>query len=185
MLSVCLWIFPHQLLNAWTNFYETRYVYHDTWVHLNGALHKSPPSVCVSVCVSLLLFQDNGSVRCIPVFGARQRLGKHVSAATNTRNNRRIVGRVCLRFCLCILSFLSYNSVKTFSRLRRTVGGVFFCTVRVVSKESRLLFLPRTYCLYIFLQLYDNGFLYRSQITLVLDKSLFECMSYMNRVTFW
>jgi hypothetical protein len=29
-----------------------------------------------------------------PPFGDRQRLGKHVPAAVNTRNNRKIVGRV-------------------------------------------------------------------------------------------
>jgi hypothetical protein len=36
----------------------------------------SPISLCV--CVSLLSLQGNGSVKCIPPFGARQRLGKHV-----------------------------------------------------------------------------------------------------------
>jgi hypothetical protein len=49
------------------------------------------PSVCVSVCVSLLLLQDNGSVNLIPPFGAKQRLDKHVSAAANRRKNSRIV----------------------------------------------------------------------------------------------
>jgi hypothetical protein len=49
-------------LNAWTNRYETRYVYHGTWAHLNGGLHKSLPSVCVSVCVSPLELLGNGSV---------------------------------------------------------------------------------------------------------------------------
>jgi hypothetical protein len=48
----------------------------------------------MSVCVFLLSLQGNGSVKCIPFFGARQRLGKHVPAAMNTRNNRRIVGCV-------------------------------------------------------------------------------------------
>jgi hypothetical protein len=43
---------PYQLLYAWTNIYETRYVYHGTWAHLNGVLHKFVVSVCVSVCVS-------------------------------------------------------------------------------------------------------------------------------------
>jgi hypothetical protein len=52
-----------------------------------------------------------------PPIVARQRLGKNVTAATNKRNNRRIVGRVV------------------------------FCMVRVVSKESRRLVLPRTSCL--------------------------------------
>jgi hypothetical protein len=43
---------PYQLLNAWTNISETWYVYHGTWAHLNGVLHKSLPSVCVPACVS-------------------------------------------------------------------------------------------------------------------------------------
>jgi hypothetical protein len=71
---------------------------------LNSGLHKSPTSICVSVCVSL------------PIV-ARQRLGKHVPAAKNTCNSRRIVGRF------------------------------FFCAVHVVSKESRRLVLLRTSCL--------------------------------------
>jgi hypothetical protein len=43
-------------------------------------LHKSLPSVCLFVCVSLL-----SNV-------ARQRLGKLVPAATYKHNNRRVVG---------------------------------------------------------------------------------------------
>jgi hypothetical protein len=54
---------------------------------------------------------------CIPLIFARQRLGKHVPVAINTRKNRRIVGRVV------------------------------FYAVRVVSKESTRLVLPRTSCL--------------------------------------
>jgi hypothetical protein len=50
----------------------------------------------VSVCVSLLSLLGNGLVECIPPFISRQRLGKYVLVANNTRNNRRIVGRVCL-----------------------------------------------------------------------------------------
>jgi hypothetical protein len=42
-------------------------------------------------------------------------LGKHVSMATNTRSNRRIDGRFCLRFYLRItLLMASNNSVKKF-----------------------------------------------------------------------
>jgi hypothetical protein len=46
----------------------------------------------VSVCVSSLSLQGNGSVKFIPPFSASQRLDKHSPAETNTRNNRRIVG---------------------------------------------------------------------------------------------
>jgi hypothetical protein len=44
------------------------------------------------------------------------------------------------------LSLLGKNSVKTFLRQQRTVEGVVFCAVRVVSKESGQFFLSRTSC---------------------------------------
>jgi hypothetical protein len=153
---VCLGIPPYRRLNAWTNLHETWY---GTWAHLNGVLHKSFPSVCVSVCVSLLSLQGNGSVKCVPPFGARQRLGRHVPVATNTGNNRRIAGRVIFYVvhflprespwaCLCIpLSLLGNNSVETFPRQRRIIGDLVFCADRVVSKESRRLVPLRTSCL--------------------------------------
>jgi hypothetical protein len=92
--------------------------------NLIGVLHKSLQSVFVSVCVSLLRLQGNGSVKFIPLFGARQRLSKHVPSAMNTCNNRRIVGRVIFytvralsKESLCIhLSLLGNNKVNTFPR---------------------------------------------------------------------
>jgi hypothetical protein len=69
---------PYRLLNDWTSLYETWCVYHGTWAHLNGVLHKSLPSVCVSVCISLPSLQGKGSVKCIPSFIVRQQLGKHI-----------------------------------------------------------------------------------------------------------
>jgi hypothetical protein len=39
-----------------------------------------PASVCVSVCVSLLLLLAKDSLKCVPPFSARQRLGKQVPA---------------------------------------------------------------------------------------------------------
>jgi hypothetical protein len=36
-------------LNVWTNLYETWYVYNGHWAHLNGVLHKSLPSVCITL----------------------------------------------------------------------------------------------------------------------------------------
>jgi hypothetical protein len=85
----CLYVCapPNQLTNNWTKLYDTWYVYQGTWSHLNGVIHKSLTSASVSVYV------------------ARQQLRIHVPAAINTRNNRRIIGRV------------------------------IFCTVPVVSKE--------------------------------------------------
>jgi hypothetical protein len=47
--------------------YETGYVYHSTWSHLNGVPHKSLTSVCV----------------CIFPIVARHRPSKNVTAATN------------------------------------------------------------------------------------------------------
>jgi hypothetical protein len=76
----------------------------------------------------------------------RKRLSKHVPATTNTRNNKRIVGCVCLWICLrvCIpLSFVGNNSVETFPRQQRNFGGVVFQSVHVVSKECRRLVLPK------------------------------------------
>jgi hypothetical protein len=113
-LCVCV-SFRYQLLNAWTNLYETWYtrIYHGTWAPLSGALLKSLPSVCVSVCMSFLSLLGKGPVNCIPPFVDRQRLDKNVPAATNTRNSRRIVGcvifyivrvfceSVCVSPCIC------------------------------------------------------------------------------------
>jgi hypothetical protein len=53
-------------------------------------INPSHQSACLYVYPSLL---GNGSVKCIPSFGAGQRLGKHFPAATNTHYNG-IVGRV-------------------------------------------------------------------------------------------
>lgn len=89
-----------------------------------------------SVCVSFLSSLGNGSLKYIPPFRPRQCFGKHVPAATNTLNNRIIVGRVCVCVCPCIpLLLLGNNTVKT-QQQRRIFGGVLFCVVRVVSKES-------------------------------------------------
>jgi hypothetical protein len=124
---------PHPFLNAWTNFHETWYVYHGIGAHLNGVVYKSLPSVCVS----LPSLQGNGSVKCLPPFGDTQRLGKHVPAATNIRNNTRIARHVIfcavhvllketVQVCLCILlRLLGNNSIKTFPLQRRIVGSVF------------------------------------------------------------
>jgi hypothetical protein len=51
------------------------------------------PSSRLVVCMDI---PPIGSVKCIPHKVAKQRLAKHVPGATNTHNNRRIVGRVIL-----------------------------------------------------------------------------------------
>jgi hypothetical protein len=125
-LCVCMSV------NTWTNLYETWYfyVYYDTWTHLSGVLRKSLPSVCVTVCLSLLSLPSKGSADCILPSIVRQRLDEHVLPSTNTHNNRTIVGRVCV--CLA----------RTLPLQRRIVGGGIFYAGRVVSKEIRQLLLP-------------------------------------------
>jgi hypothetical protein len=54
-------------------------------------LRKSLPSVCVSVCVSLISLLRNGPVKCILPFIARQRRGKHFAAAKNICKNKELL----------------------------------------------------------------------------------------------
>jgi hypothetical protein len=75
VLSVCLCI-SYILLNVWTNLYETWYVYHGTWAHLNGVFHKFLPSVCQYV---------------YPFIVARQWAGKNVAAAMNTHKTTELL----------------------------------------------------------------------------------------------
>jgi hypothetical protein len=80
----------------------------------------------VSVSVSFLQLQGNGSVRCIPSLYARQRFGEHIHVTTDRFNNIRTVGY----HILCgpyyegrvygslgtLLLLLGKNSVKKFSQ---------------------------------------------------------------------
>jgi hypothetical protein len=52
LLCVCMRNSPYQVSNAWTSLYETWYVSHDTWAHLNDVQHKSLPSVRVCMCMA-------------------------------------------------------------------------------------------------------------------------------------
>jgi hypothetical protein len=64
--SLCVCESPlNQLLNAWTNICETRYVFHGTWAHLNVVFHKSHLSVWVPVVYPLSML-GNGSVKTLP-----------------------------------------------------------------------------------------------------------------------
>jgi hypothetical protein len=98
--------------------------------NLNGVLHN--PSLCVYMFNLLIV--------------ARQRLGKHIPVATNTRNNRRIVGLHISMGLYILLSLLGNNSEMTFPQQQRFFGGVIFYAVSVVSKERRQLVLPRSSC---------------------------------------
>jgi hypothetical protein len=99
-LAVCLSVYPplstFECLNQF--FSGTCYVYHGTCAFLIIVLHKSLPSVCVSMC--------------IPIIVARQPFGRHFPAATNTSNSRnvgrgvlctvRLVSKESLWVCSCI-----------------------------------------------------------------------------------
>jgi hypothetical protein len=146
-LCVSLYMYPPiEFWMAWPIFMRPRiYITAPETIPIVYFLNPSHQCVCVcecvSICVSLLLLLGKGSVKCIPLFIARQRVGENVPAATNTR---RIFGPVSL--CV-LLSLLRNRSVKTFPRQRRIVADVVFYAVRVVSKESGWLVLPRTSCL--------------------------------------
>jgi hypothetical protein len=62
----------------WNNLYETLYVFFGTWVHLNGALHKSLLLVCTYVYPLSLL--GNGSVKTLPWVQLRSYLEEKVTA---------------------------------------------------------------------------------------------------------
>jgi hypothetical protein len=108
---------------------------------VSAAYFIKPSHRRVFVCVSLLVLLVIGSVYCIPLFIAKQRLGKHVPAATNTGKIIRIVGHACLCVRLCIPpSSLGNNSVKICWRRR------FLRSPCCIRKESRYLILFRTSC---------------------------------------
>jgi hypothetical protein len=89
------------------------------------------------------------------VYVTSQRLGKNFTAEKNTQDTikncwarRFICGPCRIKESLWVylripLTLLGNGSVNTFSRQRGIVGDVFYA-VRVVSKESRRLVLPKT-----------------------------------------
>jgi hypothetical protein len=60
---------------------------------------------------------------------------------------------VCVHVCASLISLLGNDSVNTYPRQRRIVGGVVFYAVHVVSKESRRLVILRISC-YLLIQHY-------------------------------
>jgi hypothetical protein len=106
-----------------------------------------PNSLCACMCISLIV--------------VRQQLDKHVPAATNTLNNRKIVGCVIFYAVRVLskermwaslyipLSLKGKGSLNTLPRQRRIVAGVLFYSVDVVSKEGRRLLFSRTSCYFL------------------------------------
>jgi hypothetical protein len=91
--------------------------------HQSVCLHVYPSYCCKTTArLSVFLYSvlGNVSVNTFP----RQRLHTTIDA--------------CVWESVCVF-YRSY-SVKTLLRLRRIVGGVVFCAVRVVWKDSRLFF---------------------------------------------
>jgi hypothetical protein len=132
----CLCVSPYPLLNVWTNLYETWYVYHDTWTHMSGVLHKSFPSVCVSICVSPLSLLGNGSVNT----SSRQRIHPITEELCGPcRIKGGSVG-------LCILPIVVRQWLGKHVLAAKNCWRHRFSAVPVISKESRRLVLLRTSC---------------------------------------
>jgi hypothetical protein len=145
-LCVFMCIAHCQLLNAWTNLYETCCVYHYTWAHLNGIFHENLSSVSVSVS---------------PCIVARQRFGKHVATATNTRYVKRTVGSVIF-YAVRVhtkgesVGHFMYPPADARQRLGKhvpaakgVVGGVISYAVSIVWKEVRQV-IARNSCWFIY-----------------------------------
>jgi hypothetical protein len=63
---LCVYVSPNRLLNGWPNLYETWYVYHGTWAHINAYLtNPSRQSVCLYVYFPVLWIH-NASVNTFP-----------------------------------------------------------------------------------------------------------------------
>jgi hypothetical protein len=81
-LYVRVYVYPPPHIHFWMlepNLYKTWYVYHATWGHLNGVLHKSLPRVSIYMCIPY---------RCYAT--ARQ---KRCRCSGYTSNNTKMVGR--------------------------------------------------------------------------------------------
>jgi hypothetical protein len=90
----------------------------------------------VSVCINSFLLLGNGSV-------AKQRLSENVPAATNTRNNRIIVGhvvfcavRVLLKKSLWVCLCITLPLLKTFPRQKELLEAS--SSIRSVSYQRKI-----------------------------------------------
>jgi hypothetical protein len=133
---LCVCISPLSTFDYLANLYEPWYVYHGTWAHLSGVLHKSLPSVCVCMCIFLIV--------------ARQWLDRHVPMATNRCRNRRKVGVIFYMvhviskdsLCVCLripLSLLGNGSVNTLPQQQIIAESVIFYAIHIALNKSRQL----------------------------------------------
>jgi hypothetical protein len=90
---------------------ETWYVYHATWAHLNGVLHESLWSVCVSVCVAILLVLGKGCEKCIPIS-----LPGYGSTNTFSRQRIHSIIEELLDACVCVSVCVSFYRWKVTTR---------------------------------------------------------------------
>jgi hypothetical protein len=96
---------------------------------ISAAYFINPSHQSVSIYVTLLSLLGNGSVKCIHPFDIRQRLGKDVPAAKNTRKNRITVRSVRFLDGPCFIKEKSmslpvYPLIVTRQRLGKHVPAV-------------------------------------------------------------
>jgi hypothetical protein len=85
----------------WISNPVTFYVYYGTWAHLNGLLPKSPPLVCVSLCVSLISSLGNSSVNAFQ----EQRIHATIDYMLDTSFSMRSVSYqrgACVSICVSL-----------------------------------------------------------------------------------
>jgi hypothetical protein len=123
-------VYPPLLIsNAWTNLHESWYVYHATWSHLNGIHHTSLPSVIPTLQPVKFLRQNLNIAWCASV---------RIPPIKCQCLNQYLWNLVCISWHLSPSQI--WHSLYVFPNI------LVFCAVRVVSKESRRLVLPRTVC---------------------------------------
>jgi hypothetical protein len=132
---LCGCVSPLSDLNAWTSLCETWYVYHGTWAHLSGVLHKSFLKVCVCV---------------YPCIVARERLGTCIPTVTDTRSRKivirivfctvRVVSKESLYVCVTPpppFWVLYIGAINKFRGQRKLLETGFLRSFRDVLKERR------------------------------------------------
>jgi hypothetical protein len=96
-----------------------RYEYVDNWAHFKKALRETLPSICM-----------------YPLIVTMQRLDKHVVPATNTHNNKRIIGHVFF-YVGCIRMIGDYF-------FRDVLDSVIMNCIFLNDSLTQLFFLPHS-----------------------------------------